>query len=197
MASLLEEEIKYREENPHLFSSEDLDEENEQHPQPTENLDPENQGGVRARGAVPQMCETRREDVSAGSGRGRIGGQQRVGRLRRGGGGIEQRRQQQHDSNFSNFSNSSNESKNSRCASKNPAHGLPGNVSSNDCTSAKQNCAGPTRVVKQSHPDVASAGSKGMGKESLDNGSKAVAARDLWREQFDYPGHHFLLPFVD
>ena len=193
MASLLEEEIKYREENPHLFSSEDLDEEN-QHPQPKENLDPENQGGTGSEtydmGALPQMCETRQEDIS---GRGRIGGQHRVGRLRR---GIEQRRQQQHDSNLSNFSNNnSNESKNSRYASKNPAHGLPGNVPSNDCTSATQNC--PTRVAKQSHPDVASAGSKGVGKESLDNGSKAVAARDLWREQFDCPGHNFLLTFGD
>ena len=195
MASLLEEEIKYREENPHLFSSEDLDEENEQHPQPTENLDQENQGGVRSEtydiGALPQMCETRQEDIS---GRGRIGGQHRVGRLRR---GIEQRRHQQHDSNNSNFSNNSNESNNSRYASKNPAHGLPGNVPSNDCTSAKQNCAPASRVAKQSHPDVASAGPKGVGKESLDNGSKAVAARDLWREQFDCPGHNFLLTFGD
>ena len=138
-------------------------------------------------GALPQMCETLREDISAGSGRGRVGGQQRMGRMRRGGGGIEQRRQQ-HDSNTRRTSNTSNTSNNSRDAKKNPTN-RPGNadsapVPSVDSSSAKLSLDSGSKVVASaSSNEVASASSKGV-------------ARDLWREQFDCPGH-VLLPFVE
>ena len=73
VATLLEEETRFREENPHLFSTENLDQDENQHlfstedfdrenehPQQTENLDSENQGdvGIYDRASAPQMRQT-------------------------------------------------------------------------------------------------------------------------------------------
>ena len=97
VATLLEEETKFREENPHLYSTEDYQENQPTYNPTAENLDSGNQSKTydRTRGAAPQMCTTRPEDIS-GRGHIIIGGQE-LRRMRRGGGRtIEQR--QQHKS---------------------------------------------------------------------------------------------------
>ena len=77
VATLLEEETKFREENPHLYSTEDYQENQPPYNSTAENLDPGNQSKTydRTKGAAFQMCETHPEDTS---GRGHIisGGQE-------------------------------------------------------------------------------------------------------------------------
>ena len=156
MAVLIEEETKFREENPHLYSIEDLDPENQQQPE-YQHLDPsaplgqgENQGGfetqANARTAIPQKCD-RQEGLSVVSGRGNLG--QERGGLRRGGGkiNVEGRRQ-----NRTEVVTSADFERHLR----NSDHGTmkPGDTNSKQAP-----------------------------------GSKSTVARDVWREQFDCPGH--------
>ena len=162
MAALIEEETKFREENPHLYSIEGLDPENQEHPEyqhldPSaplgqgENLDPGNQGGfeiqANARTAISQKYN-RQEGLSVVCGRGNLG--QERGGLRRGGGkiNVEGRRQ-----NRTEVVTSAESEQHLRNSDHGPS--APGDTNSKQAP-----------------------------------GCKSTVARDVWREQFDCPGDH-------